>query len=256
MSKSLLYCIEGAILSAGLTLAGTATAAPPWVDRSLTLPRADWAFDVGLGVGHVPAGLGPGVNLEFAVGVVRHLEIGMRTGLRFGNEARWAWADSYSRMFDTETYGAGWAAVANPEFRIRGELIDTSVIELGLEGRVYLPFDTGFGVLFGAPLAFHFGRVARLDTGVYVPVLFYSPTQAVVSIPLHLWFQIGSLWLGPIFGIRFEQGNHTSFPFGFGLGYQITHYLDFKTQLLFPLLDSNGAHEAWGVGAGIQLRIE
>ncbi|MFC1643114.1 hypothetical protein ACFL5O_10610, partial [Myxococcota bacterium] len=39
------------------------SAAPPWVDRSVTLPRHDWPFDVGLGIGHLntpssPTGVG------------------------------------------------------------------------------------------------------------------------------------------------------------------------------------------------------
>jgi hypothetical protein len=246
------------VASAALFGSAASSAAPRWVDRGLTLPHGDFAFDVGLGLGHAPFGrLGPGFNLELAVGIVRHLELGVRTGLRFDDAARSASADAYGRMFDTETYGQGWDTVANPEIRVRGQLVDGRVFELALEGRAYLPFNTGFGMLFGVPIAFHFGEVARLDTGVYVPILFYSPTQTVVSFPAHLWFQIShALWLGPLLGVRIYQGDHTVFPLGFGLGYQVTRYLDFKTQLLFPMLDSHGAHEAWGLGAGIQVRIE
>ncbi len=251
---------RGAGAAAGLVaflLAVSSEAAPPWVHRSLTLPSGDWAFDFGFGLGHAPYDrLGPGLNMEFAVGAARHFEIGVRTGARFGTAARVAAADAYGRMFDTETYGQGFATMANPEVRLLGQLIDARVIELGIEGRVYLPFDTGFGVMLGLPITFHFGRIARLDTGVYVPILFYDPTRAVVSFPAHLWFQVnGQLWLGPLLGVRFYE-NYTAYPIGFGLGYQVSRAVDFKTELLFPMVDSHGSHDAWGLGAGIQLRIE
>ena len=36
---------------------------------------------------------------------------------------------------------------------------------------------------------------------------------------------------------------------GFGLGYQITHYLDFKTMFLFPELNQDS--RIFGLGAGV-----
>jgi hypothetical protein len=41
---------------------------------------------------------------------------------------------------------------------------------------------------------------------------------------------------------------------GFGLGYSITHYLDFKTMFLFPAINEDSRF--YGVGAGVQIRIE
>jgi hypothetical protein len=233
-------------------------AAAPWVDREITLPRHDWAFDFGFGVAHVPRALGPGFNLEGAYGVTRHLQLGLRTGFRFNDAARLGQADVYGRPFDTETYGTGIEVVANPEFYVRGELISGDVVELGLEGRVMSPFSQGLGLMFGMPLAFHFGRAARLDTGVYVPVLFYDPTVSLVSFPFHLWLQLThQLWLGPMTGIRATTtaGSRTEVPLGFGLGYSVTHAIDFKTQFLFQDV-ANGAAERWGFGAGLQVRIE
>ncbi|MBV9946544.1 MAG: hypothetical protein JOZ69_06830, partial [Myxococcales bacterium] len=37
-------------LLAGSLGSGSARAAPPWVERHLTLPAGDWAFNLGLGV--------------------------------------------------------------------------------------------------------------------------------------------------------------------------------------------------------------
>jgi hypothetical protein len=236
----------------------TARAAGPWVDRSITLPRHDWAFDFGLGIAHVPGSIAPGFNLEGAVGVTRGLQLGLRTGLRFDPIARDAAADVYGRMFDTETYGTGLETVANPEFYVRGRLIDGDFVELGLEGRVMSPFSQGLGLMFGVPLAFHFGRVARLDTGVYVPVLFYDPTRSLVSFPFHLWLQLTDrFWLGPLAGVRVRttQGSRTEVPLGFGLGYSVTRAFDFKAWFLFQDV-ANGPAERWGFGAGLEVRIE
>jgi hypothetical protein len=258
----------------GLAAVSEAWAAPPWVDRAITLPRGDWAFDLGLGLGHVPNNLGPGFNFEFGVGLTREIELGLRTGLRFNDDAIRAGADAYGRPFDTETYGTGNAAMANPEILLRGALIRGQVVELGLEGRMYLPFSRGFGLMAGMPLAFHLGRSVRIDTGVYVPILFYDPGEAFISIPFHLWIQVTDrLWLGPLTGVRFHQhvgdrfapypGDEVAVPLGFGLGYSFARNFDFKTWILFhdisrrdpPVPEPIDRHY-WGVGAGIEIRIE
>ncbi len=97
----------------------------------------------------------------------------------------------------------------------------------------------------------------RIDTGVYVPILFYNPTQAYVSLPFHLWIQATDrLWLGPLTGVRFQSnGGRVDVPLGFGLGYQIARAVDFKTWFLFQDV-ANGAAQQWGFGAGVEIRIE
>jgi hypothetical protein len=245
-----------------------ARAAGPWVDRSITLPRHDWAFNFGLGIAHVPRSLGPGFNLEGAFGVTHSFQIGLRTGFRFNPTARAGAADVYGRPFDTETYGTGVDTVANPEFYLRWAAIQGDVVELGLEGRVMSPFSQGLGLMFGLPLVFHFGRAARLDTGVYVPILFYDPTVSFVSFPLHLWFQLtGRFWLGPMSGVRvgttdrgpwwrpFPGPSRTEVPLGFGLGYSVLRNLDFKAQFLFQDV-ANGEADFWGFGGGLEVRVE
>jgi hypothetical protein len=245
-----------AVLSLGAPDAG---AAAPWVERSITLPRHDWAFNFGLGIAHVPGSLAPGLNIEAAAGVTSALQIGLRTGLRFDVPARAAVADVYGRLFDTETYGTGDEVVANPEFYLRGALINGAVVELGLEARAEAPFSRGLGLMVGIPLAFHFGRAARLDTGVYVPILFYNPTRSLVSFPFHLWFQTSDrLWLGPLVGVRVESDapHRTEVPLGFGLGYSVTRSLDFKGWLLFQDVANRGDPPPWGFGGGIEVRVE
>src|SRR5580693_4288995 len=160
-------------------LSSASSAAPPWVDRPLTLPAGDWAFDVGLGVGHVPApgdDTAAGVNAEMAVGLTRRVELGLRTGVRIGDDFdRGINADGYGRLFDRQTFDAGGEVLANPEIRVRGALVREPVVELALEGRLVVPFadGTAAGLMFGVPMAFHVGSSVRLDLGVYVPVVFF-----------------------------------------------------------------------------------
>ncbi len=265
---SLLFA--GAVGSASLLATTRAEAAPPWVDRRLTLPEHDWAFDGGLGIGHYDfgplpngqraSGTGPGLSFEGAVSVVRHLELGFRGGFRFGNDARAAQADNYGRLFDRETYGTRTDTAANPEFRIRGELIDLEIIELALEGRVWMPIEdqSRFGMMFGVPLAFHLGSTVRLDTGAYVPVLFYDQTVTAISVPVDVWFQVNEkLWLGPLTGFEIDNpGGHGHLSAGFGLGYQVLSFLDFKTMFLWPRIDQRYGPSNFGLGAGVQVRIE
>jgi len=257
--KALPSPLRLAVFAVLALVAPNATAAAPWVDRTITLPRHDWAFNFGLGIAHVPGSLGPGFNVEGAAGVTSALQLGLRTGMRFGVPAREGGADAYARPFDTETYGTGDEVVANPEFYVRGALISGTVLELGLEGRAEAPFSRGPGLMFGVPLAFHFGRAARLDTGVYVPILFYKPTRSLVSFPFHLWFQTSDrLWLGPLIGVRVESTapSRTEVPLGFGIGYSVTRSLDFKGWLLFQDVANGGDPPPWGFGAGIEVRVE
>src|SRR5690242_7999378 len=122
MAQRVLFCSLS--VSAFSLAASQSLAAPRWVARSLTLPRHDWAFDFGLGVGHFDAPdppTGVGLNVEMAVAVTRHLELGLREGFRFGAEGRATRADEYGRLFDRQTFGTNHDDLANPEFRMRGQ---------------------------------------------------------------------------------------------------------------------------------------
>jgi hypothetical protein len=245
------------------------------VDRPLTLPGGDWAFDFGLGLGHVPGPrdtTGVGINAEMAVGITSRIELGLRTGLRFGDGFdRGINADDYGRMFDRQTFGLGQPfgpgvegaeVLANPEFRIRGALVRGDIFELALEGRVVVPFANGTsaGLLFGVPMAFHFGSRVRLDLGVYIPTAFFPHnTNVAIHGPVDLWIQVTPrLWLGPMSGVAFERVGQDNgvqnISLGFGLGYSITHYLDLKTMFLFPEINNDSG--VFGAGVGIEIRIE
>jgi hypothetical protein len=264
--------VAAGLCAAVISAAPLARAAPPWVDRHLTMPSGTWAFDLGAGVGRVPYDSGFGVNLEGAVAIDR-VELGVRTGLRTGDagERGGIQPDTYGRLFDRQ-YGSsavtrsayfdgGSSVMANPELRVRVALVRGPVVDLAIEGRVIIPLENpSAGIEPGLPLAFHLGDRVRLDTGVFLPIIVGGPdTYSGISVPLDLWIQITPrLWLGPMTGLRSWRLAPPSQPaevaFGFGLGYQILHNLDFKTMLLFPAISDDA--RVFGVGAGIQIRIE
>jgi hypothetical protein len=248
-----------------VAFAHPAQAAPPWVDRGLVQPRGAWAFDFGLGVGHRPDLTGPGLNAEVAVGLTSSLELGFRDGFRLNPDAQAIMADQYGRLFDTETFGTGNETIANPEVRIRDEIAHGDAANVGLEARVYLPIEKGtdIGLMFGLPVALHLGSSARIDTGVFVPVIFANPTRTIISVPVALWIQSSSrFWLGPISAFHFhsDPGGFTQIVLGFGLGYQLARNADFKAQFLFPYVngspDQGNGSKSYGAGAGVEIRIE
>jgi hypothetical protein len=253
-------------MAATVAMEPAARAAAPFVYRDQVLPSGDVALDLGLGIGHAPAPPGPdqnglGMNLEISAGVSREAEIGFRTGLRLDRAGQYTQADGYGRPFDTETYGTAGDRVANPELYGRWRLARGPNAQLAAELRAYLPIETGsrFGMMVALPIALQ-GGVVRLDTGVYIPVLFYDPTLTVISIPAHLWFQVSpTLWLGPLFGIRvFRRGSAsaTEYPFGFGIGSMLTHALDLRAWLLFPDINQDQPSRSYGGGFAFQIRFE
>lgn len=243
---------------------GASLAAERWVDRPMTQHRLVFAGDVGIGVGHVDVpgagdATGAGMNIEGAIGITERLELGLRTGIRFGNDGKAASGDYYGRTLWTETYGTGYDTVANPELRVRWVAYSGSVAEVGLDGRMFMPVEdrTHFGMMFGVPLALHVSDILRIDTGAYLPVVFDDPAFYGVSIPAYFWFQpTEHLWLGPMTQLQFvgRRDIDPHFLLGFGLGYQVANAVDLKTMLLFPAIDDDNPRR-FGWGFGVQFRI-
>lgn len=257
--------VAALVAGAALLWPRESSAAPPWVDRRMTPGAGQWDFDFGLGIGHVPYDSAAGINMELGVGLTDRVELGVRSGIRFGDdEERGIHADQYGRLFDRQYFDGGDQVLANPEIRVRWAFLEGSIGEMGLEGRFIVPLEGGTyaGLEPGLPIALHLGDRVRLDTGVWMPMVFTNPAVLGLSIPLDVWIQATRrLWLGPMTGVAVNDINGavpndqvTSVSLGFGLGYQITRYLDFKTMFLFPELNQDS--RVFGVGAGIQIRIE
>jgi len=259
----------GVALLLSFGAARVADAAPQWIFRGLTLPRGDVAIDLGFGAGHQPIDAdrsitGYGMNLEIGVGVSPDLELGLRTGIRFGAEGRATRADSYARPWQTETMGppfpTGNETVANPEIRLRWSVARGRVAELGLETRAFLPIEAGtrIGIMLAAPVRLRLGAVG-IDTGVYVPIIFRDPTASAIGFPFHIWIQASrSVWLGPQLGIRIvnDGSSSTQYPFGFGLGVALNPFVDLRTWILFPDISRDAAARTFGAGVALQIRFE
>jgi hypothetical protein len=243
--------------------AGAARADAPWLYRGVVLPRGEVAVDLGLGIGHQPDpnddGItGLGMNLALAAGIAPGLELGVRTGFRFDNAGQATQADGYGRPFDTETYGTGFDTVANPEVHLTWSVARGRAGELGLEIAAYLPIESGtsFGMMFGLPIILRAG-VLRIDTGVYVPVIFSNPTQTVFSVPLHFWIQATrTLWFGPLVGLRVVNNNGgEQIPLGFGVGSALNPFADLRVWFLFPDINQNEGARSFGAGVGLEFRF-
>jgi hypothetical protein len=234
--------------------------ATPYLFRSLTLPRGAGALDLGLGIGRMPdpRWTGVGLNLELAVGVSSDFELGIRTGVRFGQEGRATRADAYGRTWETEHYGVGSEEWANPEVRMTLTVARGTNVQLGLEGRAYLPVEDGtyFGIMIAMPLLLRIGSL-RVDSGLYIPIIFAEPRNfTTISIPLHLWLQAShGLWLGPLLGLRVVDGGDNQYPLGFGLGLAISGSADLRTWILFPDISGEAAARAFGFGFGLEVRF-
>ena len=261
-----LFASAGMAVAALVTLLAhepAALAADQWVSRPLTLPRGTFAFDAGLGVANVgdgknPAVIGAGANLEGAVGITSSFQLGLRTGVRGGLDGRSLQADNYGRLYDSLYFGTGQSTVANPEISVRGSLVRAEVVELGLEGRTWLPFEPGThpGILFGVPMMLHLLGMMRLDMGAYVPFITANPIQSGLIVPVDVWFQpTRKFWIGPLTGLAFRKAG-TDLRAGAGLGYQLVSFVDFKAQFVFPHINQDNGAREFGFGAGFQIRIE
>jgi hypothetical protein len=218
---------------------------------------------------------GPGLNFEGAVGLTSHLELGFRQGIRLNDDARFAGADQYGRLYDTVTFGTGGDTLSNPEFRLTGAILNAEIVDIALEGRVVLPFAqhtyaTYFGGMFGVLFLIRIPPIIRLDTGIYVAEFFnrhdpsnndglYDVQRPFLVAPGRLWFQVSrKVWLGPMTQItHVPWTGHIELLLGFGLGIQLSRIVDLKTQFYFPEINHDPpGTRAFGAGVGVQIRIE
>jgi hypothetical protein len=254
-----------------VSVSSIASAAPPWVDRRIVLSGEPIAgsVDVGMGFGHTELGFfrnnviaanGVGFNTEAVLGLVSRVDIGLRLGLRVNQESALSQSDTYARFYGPQpTYPTSGAdTFANPEFRVRGKIVDVGVFELGLEGRMIFPATNGsrFGASFGVPMAIHGGHFVRVDTGVYTTIVAYDNNPPVIfEAPANIWFQAtDKVFLGPMSGFRayanYLQNPSFDFILGFGLGVHLVKWLDLKTQFVFPRVNEGAQFFGAGVGVG------
>jgi hypothetical protein len=290
MRRLVLAAVAGVV---ALLCGRTAEAAGPFVDAPLTLPPLHFSADVGLGFGTyqnygpnpsdptlppvLQAGtqVGWGTNLEAAVGLPFVGELGLRLGYRFGPQnaasegttvpaGALANADHFGRLFDPISSEPGVSAFANPEVRLRGTLFDLQTVQMGLETRAIIP--TGDGAVFaltpGVPLRIHIPGFMRIDTGLYLPVAFFSTASYSLDIPAQAFFRAGDAFFGPMTGVRYnvfndpQQPNTVDIPLGIAGGYTLGGRIDLKVQLRTERInDANWASQYLGGGFGVGLRM-
>lgn len=247
----------------------------PFVDRPLTLPVLHVAADAGLSVGQNPqvtfdalgnpsvSGYrwGAGGSLEAAVGLPLVGEIGARIGYRFDDEAIAGQVDRYARLFDPIVNEPGEDTWTNPEFYLRGTLVDIEVLQVGLETRLIFPTAQGSNVAFtpGIPVRVHIPGFVRIDTGAYFPVApFDQDASFAIQIPAQLFFQAGAAFFGPLTGLRYEGSTDAPNPAitaGVGGGYTVLGFLDIKAQIYTDLVNDPSWANHIGGGVGVGLRV-
>jgi hypothetical protein len=238
-----------------LLAAGPAAATSP-VGRSLNLNAGTFELGLGAGIGHTePVDYtGLGLNFELGYGITSVLELRIRSGLRFGIAGRVTNADRYGRPVETETYNLGYDSLANPEVGLRFNLLRGGTAEIALDGKIYLPVSGSFGVMVGLPVALHLGSRLRLDTGLFVPIVFSDPTYNMVSIPLHLWIRLqGGSFVGPLTGVVFPSSGGKLVPLGIGVGTPLSYDADLRFWLLS--LDVSNGNSQHDIGGGVGLYV-
>jgi hypothetical protein len=268
----------GALLFASIP--APAAADKPFVDRPLTLQPLHFSADAGLGVaqfeafGVDPANpmntvslgnkVGAGLNLEAAIGLPFLGEFGARVGYRFDTIAAAAQADHFGRLFDPIVNDPGLDSFTNPELYLRGTVFDLEVVQLGLETRAIIPTAAGtdFGLTPGVPVRIHIPTLARIDSGIYLPLAFsqapngQNPTFAI-EVPVQLFFQVEGAFFGPLTGLTWNSDGSSPDPVimaGVGGGYTLAPF-DFKAQIYTSELNADSWAKHIGGGIGVGLRV-
>jgi hypothetical protein len=259
-----------ALVALVTSFARGAAAEKPFVDHPLTLAILHMSADAGIGFGQYEgidsAGhstgnrVGWGANLEAAIGLPFLGEFGARFGYRFNDTGSFAQADHFARLFDPVVNEPGTDAFANPELYLRGTLFDLQVVQVGLETRVIIPAAQGsyFAVTPGVPVRIHVPKVARIDTGLYLPISFEPDTGYSIQVPAQLFFQVNDAFFGPLTGLRYTHHGGDPQPeivAGVGGGYTLSEVLDLKVQVYTSQInDVNWSkHIGGGLGAGLRL---
>jgi hypothetical protein len=256
-----------------------------FTDAPLTLKPLHFAADVGIGFGTYQDGAGNGhvgwgSNFEAAIGLPFLGEFGARIAERFGTDGDFVGtgpgaagfptgADHFARLFDPVVGEPGFKDFANPEFHLRGSMVDEDIFQLGLETRLTVPTsnDSYWAFTPGLPMRIHMPGVMRIDVGIWLPVVFVNnpppganSTIYVLDIPVQAFFQIGDAFVGPESGLRVvnvgSTPTSTDVPLGVGGGYTFGGIFDVKAQLRSERINSGSwASQSFGGGIGVGLRV-
>lgn len=155
---------------------------------------------------------GTGVNAEAAAGLGRGFEAGVRIGARPDYGSSGMRADEVARGYETETFGTGVTAFANPELRLRWRAGRWQWLEAGLDERVVLPTgaDPNTTEVFGVWMSAHAPRVMRADLGLDGALTWQSVSTGTlvipaIGVPIRFWFNLTrGLFAGAVVTSRFD----------------------------------------------------
>lgn len=249
---------------------GAAADDKPFVDRPLALAIMHMSADAGIGFGQYEgidaAGhstgnrAGWGTNIEGAIGLPFVGEFGARFGYRFNDTGSFAQADHFARLFDPIVNEPGTDAFTNPELYLRGTLFDLTIVQVGLETRAIIPTAQGsyFALTPGVPVRIHVPKVARIDTGLYLPISFDPDTTYSIQVPAQLFFQVNGAFFGPLTGLRYTHHGGDPQPeivAGIGGGYTLSQVMDLKVQVYTSQINDVTWSKHIGGGLGVGLRL-
>ena len=252
-----------------------------FVDVPVTLKPLHFAADAGIGFGTYELNggshVGWGSNFSAAIGLPFLGEFGADIAERFGQDGinvgspvlGPTGADHFARLFDPVVTEPGSADFANPEFHLRGSMVDEEPFQLGLETRLTVPTSSNSYWAFtpGIPMRIHLPGMMRIDVGLWLPVFFANncnncdaSTIYILDIPVQAFFQIGDAFVGPESGVRIvnigSSPTNADVPVGVGGGYTFGGVLDVKAQLRTERVNSAGwTSNAFGGGIGVGLRV-
>jgi hypothetical protein len=264
---------------AGIALATRPSlAAPPWIDRPLTLPALHVSADAALGVGQVtliepypqydtPVGtqkVGTGLDVEAAVGLPLNLEAGVALGVRFGASGALTTANAYGRLFDPLALhlAPGASSFANPEFHLRWAFVNSSLVAVGFQTRLLVQAapDSADVVVPSIPVRVHIPGI-RIDAEFAVPVSLANGVTAGVDVPIEAWFAHEAFFFGPLTGVfvntpasGYDYGGvptEVDVHAGIGAGYTIAGICDLKAQVLTTRINDAAWARYIGGGGGV-----
>jgi hypothetical protein len=177
---------------------------------------------------------GTGLDIEEALGLGYNLEFGARFGARLDDGGRGLRADDSARNLYGETLGTGQSIVANPDFRLRWQLVRCNWLQASLEERLVVPIkpDPYTTEILAALLSVHLAHTLRVDVRFEGATIVRSlqggyVAESALGIPIWAWVNATSqLYFGASATLQRFGGTRYTQPYskdslGLALGYRM-----------------------------------
>jgi hypothetical protein len=147
---------------------------------------------------------------------------------------------------------------------------DAVIVALAYELRGVVPIadGTSFGLQPGLPVRFRIPSIARIDTGLFVPITFSKDVAYSFSVPAALYFQVKDFFFGPMTGFRWDHFAIPATPLtqsttkeqaditaGLAAGYTFDWLVDLKAQVYTLRINDSSWSNLIGAGVGVGLLL-